>query len=107
MITVDRVVALEPVSDDLNSGKNFYDQIEPGVGDFFWDSLMADLRSLKIYAGVHMQEQGLYRMPAKRFPYQVYYLIVEHTVYVVAVLPMRKDPLWVKETLTARQPPNY
>lgn len=64
---------------------------------------MADIRSLKIYAGVRAQEQGLYRMPAKRFPYQLYYLIDKHTVYVVAVLPKRKDPFWVKETLAARR----
>jgi len=104
MITVEHVVALAPVADDLGFGKDFYDQIESGVGDYFWDSLMADIRSLKIYAGVHIQEQGLYRMPAKRFPYQLYYIIDDHTVYIVAVLPMRKDPLWVEGTLAARRP---
>ncbi|MBW6509217.1 MAG: type II toxin-antitoxin system RelE/ParE family toxin [Desulfuromonadales bacterium] len=104
MITVEGVVALDPVADDLCAGKDFYDQIEQGVGDFFWDSLMADVRSLKIYAGIHVQEKGLHRMPATRFPYLLYYLIDDHTVYVVAILPMRKDPLWVQETLTARQP---
>jgi len=103
MISVEHVVVLDPVAGDLCAGKDFYDQIKSGVGDFFWDSLMADIRSLKIYAGVHVHEQGLYRMPAKRFPYQVYYIIDDHTVYIVAILPMRKNPLWVKDTLTDRR----
>jgi hypothetical protein len=45
------VVILREVADDLNDGKAFYDQSEPGVGDYFWDSLLADIESLMIYAG--------------------------------------------------------
>ena len=50
---VREVVILREVADDLNDGKAFYDQREPGVGDYFWDSLFADIDSLMIYAGIH------------------------------------------------------
>ena len=52
----------------MNDGKGFYDSKEPGVGDYFFDSLPADMESLFIYAGVHIRVSGLYRMLAKRFP---------------------------------------
>ncbi len=44
------VITLKEVSHDLNDGKTFYDQKEAGVGDYFWDSLIADIESLTIYA---------------------------------------------------------
>lgn len=47
------VVVMREVADDLNDGKAFYEQREPGIGEYFWDSLLADIESLFIYAGVH------------------------------------------------------
>ena len=96
------VVVLKEVAEDLNEGKTFYDQREAGVGDYFWDSLLADLESLIIYAGIHKKEHGLYRMLAKRFPYAVYYEIAHDTVYVVAVLPVRRNPAWIKSKIEGR-----
>lgn len=96
------VVVLKEVADDLNDGKAFYDQRESGVGDYFWDSLLADMESLVIYAGIHNREHGLYRMLAKRFPYAVYYEIADDIAYIVAVLPMRRNPAWIKRKLEGR-----
>lgn len=95
-------VILKEVADDLNDGKAFYDQRESGVGDYFWDSLLADIESLAIYAGIHNREHGLHRMLAKRFPYAIYYEIVDDIAYVVAVLPMRRNPAWIKRKLAGR-----
>ncbi|MGV8073752.1 MAG: type II toxin-antitoxin system RelE/ParE family toxin [Syntrophobacteraceae bacterium] len=96
------VVILKEVANDLNGGKAFYDQREAGVGDYFWDSLLADIESLLIYAGIHSREHGLYRMLAKRFPYAVYYEIADEIAYVVAVLPMRRNPSWIKRKMKNR-----
>jgi hypothetical protein len=96
------VVTLKEVANDLNEGKDFYDQIEAGVGDYFWDSLVADIESLIIYAGIHNKRYGLHRMLAKRFPYAIYYEIKDEIAYVVAVLPMRRDPLWIKRKIQER-----
>ena len=74
----------------LDDGRLFYDEKETGVGDYFWDSLVADIESLTIYAGVHSKKFGYHRMPAKRFPYAIYYEIHDDTAYVIAVLPMRR-----------------
>jgi hypothetical protein len=96
------VVILKDVADDMNDGKAFYDQRESGVGDYFWDSLLADIESLVIYAGIHSREHGFYRMLAKRFPYAIYYEIVKDIACVVAALPMRRNPSWIKRKVESR-----
>ncbi|SMP47350.1 hypothetical protein [Desulfonatronum lacustre] len=102
MKKIQQVIALREVSGDLVDGKHFYDFIEPGVGDYFWDSIMADMKSLLLYGGIHQRMHGLYRMPAKRFPYSIYYTMEQSNVYVVAVLPMRRSPHGIVQTLTGR-----
>ena len=96
------VLTLKEIAYDLNEGKEFYDQREAGVGDYFWDSVVADIESLIIYAGIHSIKYGLHRMLAKRFPYAIYYEIKDEIAYVVAVLPMRRDPLWIKRKIEER-----
>ncbi|MFH0728053.1 MAG: type II toxin-antitoxin system RelE/ParE family toxin [Pseudomonadota bacterium] len=85
-----------------NEGKSFYDRQEAGVGEYFWDCLIADIESLILYAGIHSKKFGLYRMYAKRFPYFIYYELIENIAYVVAILPMRKDPAWIERTMNIR-----
>ncbi len=46
MMKVNGLILLKEVADDLKDGKDFYDQREAGVGDYFWDSLIADIESL-------------------------------------------------------------
>ena len=96
------VLVLKEAVADLNDGKEFYDKQETGVGDYFWDTLLSDIESLVVYSGIHRKEQGLYRMLSKRFPYAVYYELKDERAYVVAVLPMRRDPLWIKKKIQER-----
>ncbi len=87
---------------DLEDGKNFYESLERGIGEYFWDCLLSDIESLIIYGGVHRKEYGYYRMLSKRFPYSIYYDVREEVVYVIAVLPMRRDPNWVRERMSIK-----
>jgi len=84
---------------DLEDGRSFYNNQEQGIGEYFWDSLISDIESLIIYAGVHAKEYGYFRMTSKRFPYSIYYELKERTAYVVAVLPMKKRPSWIKRRI--------
>ncbi len=93
------IVVLKEAGDDLKDSQAFYNQRELGVGDYFWDSLIADIESLIIYAGIHFKQYGFYRMLAKRFPYAIYYELKDNIAYVVAILPMRRDPKWIKKRL--------
>ncbi|MFZ2448900.1 MAG: hypothetical protein WAW36_00070 [Methylovulum miyakonense] len=56
---------------DLQQGKDFYEANQEGIGDYFFDSVIADIESLRLYAGIHSKQFGLYRMLAKRFPFAI------------------------------------
>ena len=56
---IKEVFLLKEAVDDLNEGKSFYDLKEAGVGDYFWDCIVADIESLILYAGVHRKRLGL------------------------------------------------
>lgn len=97
------ILILEEAFEDLLAGKAFYDLQEQGVGEYFWDCLIADIESLVIFGGVHSKNLGLYQLFAKRFPYTVYYDVIENFAYVVAVLPMRRNPTWIAEKIQKRR----
>jgi hypothetical protein len=99
---IDDVFILEEAVDDLSEGKAFYDFQETGVGDYYWDCLIADIESLVLYGGIHSKKFDLFQMFSKRFPYAIYYEVVENVAYVVAVLPMRRNPVWVQNKINQR-----
>ncbi|HBE83328.1 MAG TPA: hypothetical protein PLN05_00410 [Pyrinomonadaceae bacterium] len=77
----------------ISDGIRFYEALGQGLGAYFLSSIMADLRSLSIYAGVHQKlDGGYYRLICKRFPYSVYYKKEGSNVDVYAVLDDRRDP---------------
>ncbi len=99
---IKEVLILREAVNDLEQGKSFYEEKQPGIGDYFWDSLFSDLESLLIYGGIHSKKWGFHRMLSKRFPYAIYYEVNNLSAYVVAVLPMRRDPKWIKSKLSKR-----
>lgn len=84
---------------DLVDGFAFYDAQQAGLGDYFVDSLLADLESLQIYAGIHPIHFGFNRLLAKRFPFAVYYRVESDVVRVYAVLDCRRDPVVTQQRL--------
>ena len=64
--------------------------------------MITDIEALKMYAGIHTRKYGVYRMLAKRFPYAIYYEMADDVAYVVAVLPMRRSPAWIRGQLRDR-----
>jgi len=66
------VVILEDAAEDLESGAQFYESCATGAGDYFLDSILSDLDSLILFAGIHPVYFGFHRMLSKRFPFGVY-----------------------------------
>jgi hypothetical protein len=56
------LLVLDHVAVDLRQGKRFYDDLQEGIGGYFFDSIIADIESLRLYAGVHVKHFGYYRM---------------------------------------------
>ena len=96
------LLVLKEVSEDLEDGKKFYDEREPGIGSYFFDCIISDIESLKIYGGIHPRYYGFYRMLSNRFPFAIYYSLLEDTVIVAAVLDMRREPAWIHKKLIKR-----
>lgn len=96
------IVYLEEVEFDLRDGRDFYDEQQAGIGDYFVDSMLADAESLALYAGIHSEHFGFFRLLGKTFPFAIYYLVGEGRVTVCAILDMRRDPAWTRAELQTR-----
>ena len=70
-----------------------------GPGEYFLDCIQGDVRSLKVFGGIHEMSEGFHRMLAKRFPFAVYHLIESDTIDVYAILDCRRDPEWIVKRL--------
>jgi hypothetical protein len=85
----------------IADGIRFYERQEAGLGAYFLSSIMSDLRSLKVFGGVHQIYEGtpFHRMVCKRFPFSVYYLKENDEIQIYAVLDDRRDPARVQNSL--------
>ena len=95
-----RIEILDRARQDFLDGFRFYGKQAEGVGCYFRDSILADIESLHLYAGVHAKQFGFYRMIARRFPYAIYYRLEERVVRIHAVLDCRRNPAWIRDRLT-------
>ena len=98
-----RIQLLADAENDLIAGRKFYDKHGKAIGDYFWDSLLSDIESLTLFAGIHKKEFGFCRLSSKRFPYVIYYDVTDDLVSIVAVLPVRRNPLRNKEKIEKRK----
>ena len=77
---------------DLRCGAQFYENQKSGLGTYFLDTLFSDIESLYLYAGVHIQIEGYFRLLSKRFPYAVYYKVDNDLIQIFTVLDCRRNP---------------
>lgn len=101
-MNIKAIHVLEEAVEDLDNGYKFYNSQNEGVGIYYWDSIFSDIESLTIYAGIHRKEFGFYRLLSRRFPYAIYYEVRDEVAYIVAILPMRKSPIWIKDIVGGR-----
>jgi hypothetical protein len=70
------------------------------VGDYFFDSVFADMDSLSLYGGIHLKVFGHHRRLAARFPYAIYYQTGSGGEIIVhRVLDCRQDPAKTRSAL--------
>jgi hypothetical protein len=94
-----QVEILGEAEQDLAEGYAFYDCQQIGLGDYFLDSMYAEIDSLAVYAGIHRVVSGFHRLLGRIFPYAVYYDVVGETARVWAVVDCRRNPSWVMSRL--------
>lgn len=99
-----RIRILAAARSDLVDGYHFYERQAEGVGRYFLDTLYSDIESLQISAGVHTARFGHYQcMLSRRFPYAVYYRIVDDEVRIYAVLDCRRSPQRIRDRLSQHE----
>lgn len=96
------VIVLAEAAEDLELGRDFYEAIAPGIGEYFIRSLLTDIEGLSSLHGFHPAHFGFPRMLASRFPFGIYYTASSKKIQVFAVLDLRRDPLWIRKKLTDR-----
>lgn len=95
-----RVAITRSAEIDLLEGFSFYEEQATGIGDYFIDSLVADIDSLALFGSIHPKPEGsYYRTVAKRFPFAIYYAMEDDLVTVVAVLDCRQNPASITDRL--------
>ena len=94
-----KIEILTQAKEDLCDGYLFYEHQEAGIGDYFLDSISADIESLLLRHGYHRQFFGFHRMLARVFPFFIYYRITGGTIYVDAVVDQRRNPASIKRLL--------
>lgn len=90
-----RLVILAEAQQDLLNGYHFYENQQIALGDYFYDSLFADIDSLLITTGIHQKNYGFYQKLATKFPFAIYYQVENDWIKVYAVLDCRKNPSWI------------
>ncbi|MEK6405910.1 MAG: type II toxin-antitoxin system RelE/ParE family toxin [Acidobacteriota bacterium] len=96
-----RIEILDQAEDDLIEGFHFYEAQRPGLGSYFLVNLYEDIDSLRINGGIHRRAyKDYHRLLSRRFPFAVFYKLLEGTVYVHAVVDCRRDPAWIRKRLT-------
>jgi hypothetical protein len=91
-----KIRILDEAISDLRLRARFYENQSPGLGTCF-----LDIESLQLYAGVHIQNEGYFRLFSKRFPYAVYYQVSGDLILIFAVLDCRRNPTENLKTLTS------
>ncbi|OIP65889.1 MAG: hypothetical protein COZ32_04735 [Nitrospirae bacterium CG_4_10_14_3_um_filter_53_41] len=94
-----KIGILSPAERDLEEGYRFYESQSPGLGSYFLDSLYSDIDSLAYFGGIHQLVFGCHRLLSKRFPFAVYYRIIDNVILVLAVLDCRRSPSWIRKRL--------
>lgn len=94
-----RIEILPSAIEDLERGRDFYDEQGEGLGQYFINSLLSDIDSLGLYAGTHSMHWGYHRLLSKRFPYAIYYRTTRERVVVWRVLDCRMHPAKIRRKL--------
>ena len=95
-----KIEILDQAEDDLIEGFHFYEGQQQGLGSYFLVNLYGDIELLRTQGGIHRKAYKDYqRLLSRRFPFAVFYKVVEETVFVHAVLDCRRDPAWIRRRL--------
>lgn len=97
-----KIELLEEAELDLARGADFHESRSPGLGAYFVDCLSSDIGSLRLFAGTHNRVHCKHRLLSKRFPYSIYYDLIDGQVVIFGVFCDRQNPETIQSSLENR-----
>jgi hypothetical protein len=99
-----QLVYLPEVSRDFVEGFNYYETLSPGHGGArFEAAFRGALQRVECDVTTHLRVFGhFHRVVLPRFPYNLYYRLVERRAVIVGLLYARFDPKRIEEILKGR-----
>ena len=89
-----RLVLRPFVEHEIDEAASWYEERQPGLREAFLESIDGTLSRLQenplLYPVAHLD---IRRAPLRRFPYGVYYLLIEEEIHVIAVVHDARHPL--------------
>ena len=95
------MLSFHPEADEeFRAAIDYYESLEPGLGEAFYLEIRAAIeRILQLPTAWPTLTGDVHRCFAHRFPYAVLYSIEADGIYIVAVMPLRRDPMYWAERL--------
>jgi len=82
----------------------WYEAKEAGLGRYFLRCLDATFEALSHYPTAPRIIRHAYRrVPVRRFPVSVYYIVSDAKIYIDVIEPMMRDPSTLEEKLKRRE----
>ena len=87
-MNIKHIQILSDAENDLEEGRKFYDKQDENIGDYFWYSLLSDIESLSIFAGI----QGFIECYPKGFPTQFIMMSMDMSLLLLRFCPCEEIP---------------
>jgi hypothetical protein len=92
-----RVVSHPEADEELEAAAFWYEERQPGLGDFFLEQFERTLRRILAEPERWGQIRGENRkLNFKRFPYAIIYSVSSDTIYIKAVMHLHRRPFYWK-----------
>ena len=94
---------LPELEEDVISGFSWYEQKAPGLGEDFLRLFYACSEELPRYPFLYPIIHGDFRRRLlRRFPYSIYYRVIEYELVVFGLFHCARDPIIISEILVNR-----
>ena len=91
-----RFVVRDRAQDDVDRAREWYDEQQAGLGDQFFDDVVATFRAIEAMPLRFREVQAdVRRASLSRFPYAVYFFVDANIVAILTVVHHRQNPkIW-------------
>ena len=95
----------EYAKNDLEIAYEFYENQKKGLGNYFIEIILSEIKMLEFYGCLHQKFFEVHRMLSKKFPFGIYYDCDtnEKIIYIIAILDLRKNPNSIEKYLQKRK----